>query len=83
MQQQQQKNHNQKLLHRAFHFPNILDNSSVACSSVREADFPAQTEMVAGNKKQIVAVDRWNEKWVVSLMLRRLRRTQIKVCTDF
>lgn len=42
-----------KLLHSDFHFPDILDNSSAAGNSAWEADFQS---------KQIVAVDRWNEK---------------------
>ena len=59
---EKQKNHSHKLLHSDF--PDILDNGWAAGTSVGEADF---------QPKQIATVDRWNEKWVDSLMFKSLR----------
>lgn len=69
--QVKKKNHNHKLLHSGFHFPDILDNSWAAGNSVWETDF---------QPKQIAAVDRWSEKWVDSLMLKKSQKHPDQSC---
>lgn len=69
--QVRKKNHSHKLLHSGFHFPDILDNSWAAGNSVWETDF---------QPKQIAAVDRWNEKWVDSLMLKKSQKHADQSC---
>lgn len=69
--QVKKKNHSHKLLHSGFHFPDILDNSWAAGNSVWETDFQA---------KQNATVDRWNEKWVDSLMLKKSQKHPDQSC---
>lgn len=57
--------HNGEMFHSDFHLPDIHDNSTAAGNSAWEADFQA---------KQTVGVDRWNEKWVVSLMSEKAQK---------
>lgn len=66
-----EKNHSHKLLHSDFHFADILDNGWAAGNSVWEADL---------QPKQIAAVDRWNEKWVDSLMLEKSQKHPDQSC---
>lgn len=69
--QVRKKNHSHKVLHSGFYFPDILDNSWAAGNSVWETDF---------QPKQIAAVDRWNEKWVDSLMLKKSQKHPDQSC---